>query len=101
LPLCFLSVLLLSEPLLCTQLPVSCRTFEHDDAQAEVVVGVVEGRDLLISRALEIARDGIALPERLPVGDRVARDRGNEPTAGNDESEEERRYAAEFHPRAL
>src|SRR5207247_10556866 len=72
-----------------------------DVAQATGVVPVVQRRALLIARALEVAGDGVALPERLRVRDRPRRDRGDEPDAGDDESENERHEAPQSHPGAL
>src|SRR3954469_7535303 len=89
----------LEEPLRGDDLRVCRRAVEDDDVKAEVVARVVERRDLLISRALEVARDGVTLPERLPACDRLWGDRRDEPNAGDHEREKESHSAAESHPR--
>src|SRR5207249_7395849 len=89
------------EPLGRDHLWIGGGAVEHGDAQAEIVVRVIERRDLLIARALEVSGDRITLPECLRVGDARGRRGRDQPGGGDDESKKERRDAAEHHPRAL
>src|SRR5439155_12623936 len=89
------------EPLRCDHLGLDGRAIEDGDAQAEIVVRVVQRRDLLIARALEVTGDRITLPECLRVRDARGRGGRDEPGGGDDESKKECSDEEKFHPRAL